>query len=89
MGMIKLPQASLDFFYENSKEIFSTGELAEGKWNKKVARIDRKNIGLNFHMKFASPAHLILCLKNENQLVSCREMVRQLGLCANNILANL
>ena len=37
MGMIKLPQASLEFFYENCKEIFSSGELAEGKWNKRVS----------------------------------------------------
>ena len=36
MGMIKLPIKSVDFFSENYNEIFQTGELAEGKWSKKV-----------------------------------------------------
>ena len=34
--MIKLPIKSVDFFSENYNEIFQTGELAEGKWSKKV-----------------------------------------------------
>ncbi len=37
MGMIKLPKNSLDHFHEHLDEIFSTGNLAEGKWNKKVS----------------------------------------------------
>jgi perosamine synthetase len=37
MGMIKLPQSSLNYFDEHYKEIFSSGNLAEGSWNKKVA----------------------------------------------------
>ena len=37
MGMIKLPQCSLNYFDEHYKEIFSSGNLAEGSWNKKVA----------------------------------------------------
>lgn len=36
MGMIKLPDASIKHFDENYKEIFSSGSLAEGQWNKKV-----------------------------------------------------
>ena len=39
MGMIKLPQASLEFFHENQDEIFSSGNLAEGKWNIAVAEL--------------------------------------------------
>ena len=39
MGMIKLPQASLEFFHENQEEIFSSGNLAEGKWNIAVAEL--------------------------------------------------
>jgi perosamine synthetase len=37
MGMIKLPQTSIDFFKENQEEIFESGNLAEGKWNSIVA----------------------------------------------------
>ena len=35
--MIKLPEQSINYFYENCEEIFLTGELAEGKWNMQVA----------------------------------------------------
>ena len=37
MGMIKLPKKSIDFFNNNYLEIFESGNLAEGDWNKKVA----------------------------------------------------
>lgn len=37
MGMIKLPQSSIDFFKENQDEVFESGNLAEGKWNSSVA----------------------------------------------------
>jgi perosamine synthetase len=37
MGMIKLPKASINFYKENIDEIFNSGFLAEGKWNKKLA----------------------------------------------------
>ena len=37
MGIIKLPAQSINFFQENCEEIFSSGELAEGKWNDSVA----------------------------------------------------
>lgn len=35
--MIKLPNESIEFFEKNYKEIFSSGELAEGKWGNAVA----------------------------------------------------
>jgi len=37
MGIIKLPEESLNFFEEHKDEIFSKGALAEGQWNEKVA----------------------------------------------------
>jgi perosamine synthetase len=33
MGKIKLPAKAIDFFKSNIDEIFSSGNLAEGKWN--------------------------------------------------------
>ena len=38
MGTIKLPQSSLDHFDEHYKEIFLSGNLAEGDWIKKVGQ---------------------------------------------------
>lgn len=38
MGMIKLPDRSLDLFQEKFGDIFSSGALAEGDWNESVAR---------------------------------------------------
>lgn len=37
MGVIKLPAKSIDFFKNNLDEIFISGELAEGKWNKQLS----------------------------------------------------
>jgi len=37
MGMIKLPKQSVDYFNKNSNEIFESGNLAEGPWNKKLS----------------------------------------------------
>lgn len=39
MGMIKLPKSSTKFFYENVDEIFNSGNLAEGDWNKKLSSL--------------------------------------------------
>ena len=33
MGMIKIPKLAIEHFDANYKEIFSSGNLAEGKWN--------------------------------------------------------
>jgi perosamine synthetase len=38
MGMIKLPKKSVNFFNRHYSEIFESGNLAEGDWNKKVAQ---------------------------------------------------
>jgi len=37
MGMIKIPTQSINFFNENYLNIFESGNLAEGEWNRKVA----------------------------------------------------
>jgi len=37
MGMIKLPKESIIFFKNHYLDIFDSGNLAEGDWNKKVA----------------------------------------------------
>ena len=37
MGMIKLPQNAIDFFKQNLDEIFFSGNLAEGKWNRQLS----------------------------------------------------
>ena len=36
MGMIKLPNESIDFFKANQDQIFESGALAEGSWNNQV-----------------------------------------------------
>lgn len=37
MGIIKIPQTAIEFFKQNLDEIFSTGNFAEGKWNKELS----------------------------------------------------
>ena len=37
MGVIKIPQSSVDFFKEHQDEIFKSGNLSEGPWNEKLA----------------------------------------------------
>ena len=41
MGLIKLPEKSINYFKNNLDEIFITGNLAEGLWNKKLANYMR------------------------------------------------
>lgn len=38
MGLIKLPETSIQFFKDNVDEIFQSGAFAEGKWNKAIAQ---------------------------------------------------
>ena len=37
MSFIKIPKKSIEFFKKNQDEIFSSGNLAEGPWNKKLS----------------------------------------------------
>ena len=36
MGMIKIPKNSIKYFKTNLDDIFESGNLAEGPWNKKI-----------------------------------------------------
>lgn len=38
MGMIKIPQSAIEIFKQNLDEIFSTGNLAEGRWNQELSK---------------------------------------------------
>ena len=44
MGMIKLPQNSIEYFKQNLDEIFSSGAFAEGIWNKNISEYVKKLI---------------------------------------------
>jgi perosamine synthetase len=37
MSLIKIPKKSIEFFKKNQDEIFNSGNLAEGPWNKKLS----------------------------------------------------
>lgn len=45
MGMIKLPKESIEFYKNHIDEIFDSGFLAEGKWNKELADFVRVMTG--------------------------------------------
>ena len=49
--MIKLPQSAVEFFKQNIDEIFSTGNLAEGRWNQELS----KNVSEYCGVKHAIP----------------------------------
>ena len=42
MGLIKLPEESINYFNNNLNEIFISGNLAEGFWNKKLSEYIKK-----------------------------------------------
>ena len=48
MGLIKLPENSINFFKNNLDEIFITGNLAEGPWNNKLANYVKELTGAHF-----------------------------------------
>ena len=48
MGMIQLPQNSIDFFKENLDDIFSSGAFAEGKWNDEIVRYVKEMAKSNY-----------------------------------------
>ena len=45
MGLIKLPDESIDYFKNNLDDIFVSGNLAEGPWNKKLSRFIKNLTG--------------------------------------------
>lgn len=54
MGMIKIPQLAVAKFEENYPEILSTGNLAEGKWNKELANFFKEYTSSKYSMPFSS-----------------------------------
>lgn len=48
MGMIKLPKASITLFKDNLDDIFETGNLAEGQWNKSLSAFVCELTGANY-----------------------------------------
>jgi dTDP-4-amino-4,6-dideoxygalactose transaminase len=54
MGVIKLPSQSIKFFERHYTEIFSSGNLAEGKWNKRVSEWGSEFTSAPFSLAFNS-----------------------------------
>ncbi len=54
MGMIKLPREAIYKFEKNYSEIFSSGTLAEGPWNKALSQFFREYSNANFALPFSS-----------------------------------
>lgn len=54
MGMIKIPQTAISKFEKNYPEIFETGNLAEGKWNKELAQFFKDYTAAAYAMPFSS-----------------------------------
>lgn len=62
MGMIKLPKESIAFFKENIDEIFDTGKLAEGPWNKRLSEYIMQMTGAARAVPTNSNGAGIVCL---------------------------
>jgi len=62
VGLIKLPDASLKFFFANVQEIFDTGSLAEGQWNEEVGRLTREYCGVSHAVPTVSNGTGLLAL---------------------------
>ena len=59
MGIIKLPQKSIDFFEKNYKEIFKKGTLAEGEWNKETSSIVKNYVNCDFAIPTSSGGYAL------------------------------
>jgi perosamine synthetase len=62
MGMIKLPKQSIDFYKNNIDEIFNTGFLAEGKWNKELSNFVSQMTGATLAVPSSSNGSGIVAL---------------------------
>ena len=62
MGMIKIPQAAITKFEKNYPEIFATGNLAEGKWNKELSQFFKNYTGSKYAMPFSSNGSGLLAI---------------------------
>ena len=54
MGMIKLPEQSINFFNKNYNSIFESGNLAEGPWNKEICNWTNNYTSAKFSEVFNS-----------------------------------
>lgn len=68
MGMIKLPLESIEFFDSNYKEIFSSGSLAEGKWNDQVGR---------WACSFTSASHALASNSNGSGILALLSVLKK------------
>ena len=62
MGMIQIPRQSIQFFRSNVDEIFETGSLAEGVWNKKVSDLAKRYCGVTCATATASNGSGLMAL---------------------------
>jgi dTDP-4-amino-4,6-dideoxygalactose transaminase len=68
MGMIKIPDVSLEFFKSNQDRIFSSGSLAEGRWNDDLSKLAREICDVDFALPVNSNGaglHAILRILKE------------------------
>lgn len=68
MGMIKIPEKSLDFFQTEFPEIINSGNLAEGQWNDKVAQIVKD---------YTSAKHAVVFNSNGSGLVTALKVFKE------------
>ena len=68
MGMIKLPKKSKDFFNKNYLDIFESGSLAEGEWNKEVA---------NWTCKYTSASHSLAVNSNGSGVFAILNLLKK------------
>ena len=62
MGMIKIPQVSIEKFQENYKSIFDTGNLAEGQWNESLSNYFKKYTNVKHAITFSSNGSGLLAI---------------------------
>ena len=64
MGMIKLPNHSIEYFKNNLDEIFESGNFAEGKWNEKLSKYTMELTNAKQAIPTNSNGSGIVCLLN-------------------------
>lgn len=62
MGIIKIPTAAIEKFNANYLEIFSSGNLAEGKWNVALSNFYREYTGSRSAVPFSSNGSGLLAI---------------------------
>ncbi len=62
MGMIKIPQDAISTFEKNYPQIFESGALAEGNWNKKLADFFKGYAGAADALAFSSNGSGLLAI---------------------------